>query len=104
MRTPVKWTTIAQVLFILVAAVEWKRQSKRAATAFPFTHDAESALVRFGDRLADRETESDPAKLPRDPAIALLEGIEDAVELRWTNADAGILDFNGCYPIGQFRP
>ena len=89
---------------IRVAAVEWKRQSKGAATAFPFTHYAESALVRFGDRLADRKTEADPAKLPRDLAIALLEGIEDAVELRGTNADAGVLDFNRRYPIGRFRP
>ena len=89
---------------ILVAAVEWKRQSKGAAAAFAFTQNAESALVRFGDRLADRETEADPAKLSRDLAIALLEGIEDAVELAGTNADAGVLDFNRRYPIGWFRP
>ena len=74
-----------------------------AATAFPFTQHAESALVRFGDRLADGETEADPAKLSRDLAIALLEGIEDAVELRGTNADAGVLNFNRRSPIGRFR-
>ena len=41
-----------------------------------------AALVRFGDGLADREAEADAAKLARDLAIALLEGVEDAVDVR----------------------
>ncbi len=89
---------------ILVAAVEWKRESKGAATTFPFTRRAQSALVRFGDRLADRETETDPAKLSRDLAVALFEGVEDAVKVRGVDSDAGVLDFNRHYPIGRFRP
>ena len=98
------WAARGRDGLILVAAVEWKRQSKGAATAFPFTQHAESALVRFGDGLADRETEADPAKLSRDLTIALLEGIEDAVELRGVDSDAGVLDLNRRLSLCRFRP
>ena len=65
----------------------------------PGAFNGQPTLMRIGDRLADREAEADPAKLPRDLAIALLEGIEDAADLSRVDSDAGVFYFHRHAPV-----
>ena len=59
-----------------------------------FADGGEGAVVRFGNGLADSQTEAQAAELTRDLAIALFKGLEDPLKIFQLDAAAGVLNFD----------